>query len=319
MRHTRSLLWLGALGALGCGTQDDEPLVGAAPASATIDRCPVFLADNPWNLPIDQLPVHPDSDLIIDGIGRDVKLHPDFGAEEFGAPNGIPYALVETHQKKVPIEFGLYADQSDPGPYPIPPDAPIEGGPEAEGDRHVLVLDRGACLLYELYKAYPVDHGERWRAESGVVWDLSINDTHPIGYTSADAAGLPILPGLARYEEIVEKGRLDHALRFTTVESRIGFVLPATHFATTNTGAHLPVMGMRFRLKQNYDCSDFSIEAQIICDGLKTYGMILADHGGNWFISGAPDPRWNDDNIRDLRQIIGDDLELVYTGEVQLK
>lgn len=303
---------------IGCAPETDTVVASAPASSVMIDRCSVFLADNAWNVAVDQLPVHPDSDHIIDGIGREESLHADFGAEWFEGPNGIPFALVETNQPMVPIDFGLYAHESDPGPYPIPPDAPIEGGEESVGDRHVIVLDRGACLLYELYKAYPIAGGARWEADSGAVWDLSINDSHPLGYTSADAAGLPILPGLVRYEEVVEKGRIDHALRFTTVASRIGFVLPATHFATTRTEAHLPVMGMRFRLKSSYDCGAFDGAAEVICRALKTYGLILADHGGTWFVSGVPDSRWDDEDLRRLRTITGDDLELVYTGEVQL-
>lgn len=306
-----------SLALVACGG-DDEPVVTSAPASVMVDRCPVFLEDNAWNTPIDHLPVHPDSDLIVDGIGRDEPLHPDFGAEWFEGPNGIPYTVVETNQPTVPIDFVLYGHESDPGPYPIPPDAPIEGGEQSDGDRHVIVLDRGSCLVYELYKAYPVDGGARWRADSGAIWDLTINDSHPLGYTSADAAGLPILPGLARYDEIVTRGRLDHALRFTTVASRIGYVLPATHFATTNVDAHLPAMGMRFRLKPGYDCNAFTGAAKTICRALKTYGIILADHGGTWFVSGVPDSRWDDDELRQLKEITGDDLELVDTGDVQL-
>jgi hypothetical protein len=199
----------------------------------------------------------------------------------------------------------------------VPPDAPIEGGPNGDGDRHTLVLDGDACMLYELYRAFPINAGEHWEADSGAVWDLTINDTHPAEWTSADAAGLPILPGLVRYEEVVDQGALTHAVRFTVSQSQAGFIPPAVHYASSKTDPSLAPMGLRLRMKASYDCSSMSTEAQVICAGLKTYGMIVADNGSDWYLSGAPDPRWNDDALGDLKSIPGDAFEVVYTGDVQ--
>jgi hypothetical protein len=260
--------------------------------------------------------LHPSSDAFIDSIGRDTTMHPDFGTEWEGAPIGIPYVVV-AGQAMVPIDFVAYGDESDPGPYPIPPNAPVEGGDASDGDRHVLVVDGEACLLYELYRAFPVNGGERWEAESGAIWNLNMNDTHPFGWTSADAAGLPILPGLVRYDEVMEKGEVNHAVRFTVSQSQAGFIAPAVHYASNDTSASLPPMGLRVRMKASYDCSAFTSEVQILCTAFKKYGLIVADNGSDWYVSGAPDPRWNDDALRDLGQIPGDAFEVVYTGDVQ--
>jgi hypothetical protein len=275
----------------------------------------VFPADNPWNQDVSALPVHPSSDAFIDRIGRDGQVHPDFGTVWDGAPIGIPYVLVTGDQPRVPVTFE-YADESDPGPYPIPADAPIEGGPESDGDRHVLVIDTDACVLYELYAAYPAGGGQSWEAGSGAIWDLGSNDLRPLGWTSADAAGLPIFAGLVRYDEVVERGEIAHALRFTVAETQSGFILPATHEAADGTDADLPPMGLRLRMKADYDCSGYSPEAQVVCTALKRYGMLLADNGSDWYISGAPDPRWDDDAIGDLKDIPGDAFEVDYTGDV---
>ncbi len=276
--------------------------------------CVAFPSDNPWNTDISDLPVHPRSDAYVDTIGRDDNLHPDFGTEYEGAPNGIPYVIVSGEQAKVPVSFE-YADESDPGPYPIPPDAPIEGGPQGDGDRHVIVIDDDNCILYEVFDAHPINEGESWQAGSGAVFDLNSNSLRPNYWTSADAAGLPIFPGLVRYEEVVEQGVIDHALRFTVEETRRAFIHPATHFASDNIEPDLPPMGLRFRMKADYDCSSFSQEVQVICRALKKYGMFVADNGGDWFISGAPDSRWSDDNLADLKEITADALEVVDTGE----
>jgi hypothetical protein len=277
--------------------------------------CPIFPADNPWNTDVSDFPLHPDSDAIIASIGLDDHLHPDFGTVWEGAPIGIPWVAVSAGQAAVDVAFD-YADESDPGPYPIPPDAPIEGGPDADGDRHVLVLDTDACRLYELFYAFPVDGGASWTAGSGAIFDLRSNALRPDGWTSADAAGLPIFPGLVRYEEVVEDGVIDHALRFTVSRSRRGYIHPATHFASDETDPTLPPMGLRLRMKADFDCSDYSSEIQVVCTALKTYGMFVADNGSDWYVSGAPDPRWNDEALGDLKTVPGSAFEVVFTGEV---
>lgn len=276
-----------------------------------VPTCTLFPADNPWNTDVSAYPVHPNSDAYVDSIGRNETLHPDFGTVWEGEPIGIPYVLVSGGQPKVPVSF-LYADESDPGPYPIPPDAPIEAGT----DHHVIVLDDDNCVLYELFDAGTADGGQSWNAGSGAIFHLDRNDLRPDYRTSADAAGLPIFPGLVRYDEVVKKGVINHALRFTVERTQAGFVHPATHFASQSTDANLPPMGLRLRMKASYDCSALSQEVQVICDCLKTYGMMVADNGGAWFISGAPDSRWNDGNLAELRQIPGDALEAVDTGPI---
>ena len=293
------------------------PGAAGAPGSAVgprIGPCPLFPADNPWNTDISDAPLHPNSDAFIDSIGRDTTLHPDFGTEWEGAPIGIPYVLVGGDQQRVPVTFE-YDEDSDPGPYPIPENPPIEGGPDSDGDRHVLVVDTDECVLYEVFSAYPPEEdGEPWQAGSGAIFDLSSNELRPEGWTSADAAGLPILPGLVRYDEVVEHGEILHALRFTVSRSQRAYVHPATHAASSSTDPDLPPMGLRVRMKADYDCSELSQEVQVICDALKRFGMLVADNGSNWYVSGTPDPRWNDDALRDLRQVTGDAFEVVDTG-----
>ena len=259
-----------------------------------------------------ELPLDDRSDAYVDSIGREAHVHPDFGTEWEGAPIGIPYVVATSATEPVDVEYVAYGDESDPGPFPIPLDAPIEGGPEGDGDRHTIAVDFESCRLYELYRAFPV--GEHFEADSGTEWDLSINDGHPEGCTSADAAGLPIFPGLVRYDEVVEQGVIEHALRFTVSESQRAYVAPATHYASDNTDPNLPPMGLRLRMKSDYDCSNYSDEAQVVCVALKRYGLIVADNGSNWYISGAPDPRWDDDHLGDLKQIPGDAFEVVATG-----
>lgn len=286
---------------------------GQGAAGSPDETCSVFPQDNAWNRDISGLPVHDRSDAFIDSIGRTARMHPDFGTEWEGAPIGIPYVVVHGDQPEVPIFYDAYGEESDPGPFPIPLDAPIEGGPESDGDRHAIAVDFDDCKLYELYRAFPEDDG--FRADSGVEWDLKTNDSHPPGCTSADAAGLPIFPGLVRYDEVVERGAILHALRFTVQRSQRAYVAPATHYASSNTDPDLPPMGLRFRMKASYDCVDYSSEAQVICQALKTFGMILADNGSNWYLSGAPDPRWDDDRLGDLKRIPGDAFEVVDTGD----
>lgn len=274
----------------------------------------VFPEDNWWNQRVDHLPVDPNSDAIIATIGVDKNLHPDFGPMFRGAPTGIPYVTVPGDQPRVPVTFE-YDDESDPGPYPIPPDAPIEGGPKASGDRHVLVIDRDNWVLYELFHAFPEDGGKRWRAGSGAIFDLKTNDRRPEGWTSADAAGLAVFPGLVRYDEVAGRGEIPHALRFTVQRTRRAYVYPASHYASRHTDSDLPPMGMRVRLKSDYDISGFPEQVQVILRCLKRYGMILADNGSDWFISGAPDPRWDFEVLAALKQVKGKDLEVVEMGE----
>ena len=256
-------------------------------------------AGNPWNQDISHEPVDPSSDALVTGIGKNRRLHPDFGTVLDGNPWGIPYVVVSGSQPKVPVEFD-YKDESDAGPYPVPPDAPIEGGPKSSGDRHVLVLDRDHGMLYELWSAVPFDGGKRWKAGSGAIFDLTTGKSRPAGWTSADAAGLPIMPALVRYDEAVGQKKILHAIRFTVQRSRHAYVAPATHFAAASNDPNLPPMGMRVRLKAGYDISKFPPTAQVILTAMKTYGMIVADNGGNWFFDGAPDPRWDNDDIDTL-------------------
>ncbi len=282
--------------------------------TGTPTGCTIFPADNPWNTDISGYPVHENSDAFIASIGLDTGMHADFGTEWEGAPIGIPWVQVPGDQARVPVTFEY--DDSDPGPYPIPPDAPIEGGPDSDGDRHILAVDLDNCMLYELFAAYTEDGGASWSAGSGAIFDMTSNELRPEGWTSADAAGLPIFPGLVRYEEVVENGVIPHALRFTVENSQAGYIHPATHQASDDTDADLPPMGLRVRMKADYDCSGLASEVQVICTALKTYGMFVADNGSNWYLSGAPDPRWSDDNLHDIDGITGAAFEVVYTGDV---
>lgn len=281
--------------------------------------CPLFPADNVWNARVDHLPVHPRSAEYIARIGDQKNLHPDFGSGVWPpgstSPIGIPFVVVPGSQPRVSVSF-YYNDESDPGPYPIPPNAPIEGGPDGTGDRHVLVLDRDACRLYELYDARPQADGS-WTAGSGAIFDLSSHALRPDGWTSADAAGLPILPGLIRYDEVAG-GAITHALRFTANRTQRAYVWPARHFASTITDPSYPPMGQRFRLKAGYDISGFSPQVRVILQALKAYGLILADNGSDWFISGAPDERWDNDVLRELRQVSGSALEAVDVSSLML-
>jgi hypothetical protein len=275
-----------------------------------------FPADNPWNRDVSGDPVDPASETLLASCGGlDRGLHPDFGTVWNGAPNGIPYVVVAGTQGKVPVTFG-YADESDPGPYPIPPDAPIEGGPNGSGDRHVLVVDRDNWKLYELYDARPVNGGASWTAGSGAVFDLNSNALRPAGWTSADAAGLPIFPGLVRYDEVVERKAIDHALRFTCPTTRRAYVAPARHFASSRTEPTLPPMGMRVRLRAGFDVSGYPANVQVILKAMKTYGMLLADNGSAWYVSGAPDPRWSDDELAALSGVKARDFEVVKMGTI---
>jgi hypothetical protein len=287
-----------------------------AQSSPTLAGCPVLPADDIWNTPVDTLPVDPSSKAYIETIGADVGFHPDFGSGDYeGGPIGIPYTVVPGSQPTVDVSF-LYADESDQGPYPIPAGVPIEGGPDGQGDRHVLVVDSDTCALYELFNAFPQPNGS-WAADSGAVFDLTSSVLRPDGWTSADAGGLPILPGLIRYDEVAS-GEIRHALRFTTSDTRREYVWPARHFASDEADAAYPPMGQRFRLRADFDMSGYSPEVQVILRALQTYGMILADNGSPWYLSGVPDDRWNNDDLHDLGQVLGSDLEAVDVSSLMV-
>jgi hypothetical protein len=280
--------------------------VSAAPS---INGCPMFPADNVWNTPITNLPLDSRSEAYKSSIGLNAGMHPDFGTVWQGAPIGIPYTTVPSNQPGVAITFDI-DDESDPGPYPIPPNPPIEGGPDSNGDRHVLVVQGGTCKLYETWSSYPQQNGT-WFAGSGAIFDLTSNDLRPDTWTSADAAGLPILPGLVRYDEVAS-GAITHALRFTAPVTQRAYVWPARHYASSNTNPNVPPMGQRFRLRSNFDMSGFSPHNRVILQALKTYGMFLADNGSSWYLSGVPDPRWDDDDLHELQDDVhGYDFEAV--------
>jgi hypothetical protein len=262
------------------------------------------------------LPVDPRSRAYVASIGEDVGLHPDFGAGQHGgAPIGIPFVIVPMDQPKVEVHFRDFGDEqaagdeSDPGPYPIPRNAPIEGGVKSRDDRHVLAVQQGSCTLFELYKAVPNRDGN-WNAVSAARFDLEGHELRTDGWTSADAAGLPIFPGLVRHDEVAA-GEIRHALRFTAQRTRKAYVWPARHFASSDEAGSLAPLGQRFRLRASFDISRFSGANQVILRALQTYGMILADNGSPWFLSGAPHADWNDDQLRELRQVKGSDFEAI--------
>ncbi len=278
-------------------------------------KCRIFPKNNAWNQRVDSLPVAANSDAMVRAIGAGDNMHADFGSGRYnGGPIGIPYTTVSRRQRRVPVSF-QYADESDRGRYPIPKRAPIEGGSRSSGDRHVIVVDRDRCRLYELFAAYPRNGGRSWRAGSGAVWNLGSNRLRPAGFTSADAAGLPILPGLARYDE-VKRGRIDHALRFTVERTRRAYVYPARHFASSLTDPDLPAMGQRFRLRASFDTSRYGRQSRIVLAALKRYGMIVADNGSNFFVSGAPSSGWDNDDLHGLHGVKGSDFEVVDTSSL---
>ena len=276
-------------------------------------ECPVFPRTNPWNQPVDRLPVAAGSSAIIGAIGANEGLHPDFGSGLYdGRPIGIPITVVGAGVPKARVSFE-YADESDRGPYPIPRGVKIEGGRGADGDRHALIVDRSTCTLYELYALYP----SPWRAGSGAIWSLRSNRLRPAGWTSADAAGLPILPGLARYDEVA-RGVIDHALRFTVSRTRRAYVYPARHYASDLTDPALPPMGLRLRLRADFPTAGFPPQARVVLEALKRYGMIVADNGSDWFISGAPDRHWDNEDLHALGGVKGADFEVVDTSSLRL-
>jgi hypothetical protein len=283
-------------------------------------NCATFPASDEFNRVVSGAQLDPRSDQIIARINAagDDLLHPDFGSNP---AYGIPFVVVPADQPRVGISFDAYGDESDKGPYPVPPGAPVEGGRRGDGDRHVITVQRpaqpgGGCKLYELYRAFDRGGaGGAWTADSGSIFDLAspLAGQRPDGWTSADAAGLPIYPGLVTYEE-VQSGEIDHAIRVTFEESRRGYISPATHYASDSCDPDRPPMGLRLRLREGYDMSGFSGDARVIATALKRYGVINADNGSNWFISGSTDRRWNDENLNQLKEISGSAFEVVRSG-----
>jgi hypothetical protein len=304
VRRIGSLALIALALSLGTSSAQASPIAGAP-------GCAVFPADNWWNVRVDSLPVAANSAAIVGSIGLSTGLHADFGSGTWnGSPIGIPITVVPGSQQKVSVSF-QYASESDPGPYPIPGNVAIEGG----SDRHALIVDRDNCRLYELFAL--AKKGKRWTAGSGAIWSLGSNALRPLGWTSADAAGLPIAPGLARYSEVAA-GRIDHALRFTVAQTRRAYVYPARHYASTLTDASLPPMGLRLRLKASFDLSGFPPQARAVLQALKTYGMMVADNGSNWFISGEPNAGWSNDDLHTLGQVPGANFEVVDMSSVPI-
>ena len=334
-----ALLLLAILGGLGFVAANPSPSIASVTTSAKVESdvflsfvagsgklppkiagCDIFPGDSIWNTPVDTLPVHPNSMNYIDTIGANRGIHADFGSGAWppgsDSPIGIPYVVVPDSQLKVPVAFIWWPEESDDGPYPIPTGAPIEGGPASDGDRHVLVLEEDNCILYEMYYAFP-QHDGSWEAANGAVFDLNSHNLRPDNWTSADAAGLPILPGLIRYDEIVS-GEIRHAVRFTAPETQAAHLWPARHHASSLTGDNFPPMGLRLRLRADYDISSFSPEVQVILQAFKSYGLILADNGSPWFISGVPDERWDNDMLHEMDAITGADFEVVDVSKLMV-
>ncbi|WP_394837181.1 hypothetical protein LVJ94_09765 [Pendulispora rubella] len=324
LREATACAALVATVAIGCGGNNgsppsapggEDPAGGGGNGStaggggAINSNCTVFPADNPWNRDISNAPVDPNSDQYVASLGRDKKLHPDFGSNP---SYGIPYIVVPGTQPKLPVRFEE-PRESDPGPYPIPLNAPVEGGNPTAGDRHVLAIDRERCVLYELYAAEP--KSDMWHAYSGAVFDLRSNKLRPDGWTSADAAGLPILAGLVRHEEAAA-GEIRHALRFTANRTQNAFVRPATHAAGSTSDANAPPMGARFRLKASFDTSKFRGSAKAVLTALRRYGMFLADNGSSWYLSGEANSKWDDDDLGQLKTIPGSAFEVVEIDEI---
>ena len=296
MRHGPAVVLVVALALAGVGAA--APLPGAP-------GCQIFPRWNDWNQRVDHLPVTADSSTIIASIGLTDHMHADFGSGLWdGSPIGIPVTIVGASTPRSPVSFD-YDDESDPGPYPIPENVRIEGG----SDRHAILVDRDACVLYELFALERSQSGG-WHAGSGAIWRLDSNQVRPEGWTSADAAGLPILPGLARWGEVAQ-GRIDHALRFTVSQTRRAYVWPARHYASSSTNPALPPMGLRVRLKTGYDISGFPPQSRVVLRALKEYGMILADNGSDWYVSGVPNPGWSNDDLHSLHQVPGSAFEVV--------
>lgn len=315
------IIWLAIGGPIPTPVQTSVPTIRSTPAATAThvagQPCPVFPANNIWNRNISALPVHPLSSNYINSIGLTSRVHADFGSGLWeGGPIGIPFVRVMQGQPPVSIFFTDYGEESDPGPYPVPTNAPIEGGPNGTGDRHVLVVDSSNCVLYEMFRAFPRQSGD-WEAASGAVFPLTSNALREAGFTSADAAGLPIYPGLVRYEEVAS-GAIRHALRFTAPNTQRAYLWPARHFASSSTDPNLPPMGLRVRLKASVDISGYPPEIRVILQALKDYGMFLADNGSPWYISGAPDERWDNDMLHRMDVLRGSDFEAVDESSLMI-
>lgn len=306
---------LGALAASAGGACTTRGVAPAAASPAENDRkamgqCRIFPADNEWNRDVSKDPVDPNSDKYMAAMNAgSEKLHPDFGSNP---EYGYPWITVSRKQPRLPMRFA-WPDECDPGPYPFPPDAPIEGGPRAEGDRHVIVVDRDDCKLYEGHACH--FEGPGWKCESGAIFDLRSNKRRPDGWTSADAAGLPIFAGLVRRDE-VQAGEIKHALRFTVRKTQRAYVHPATHWASNIRDPNYPPMGIRVRLKADYDVSGYQGTARVVLNALKKYGMFLADNGGDWFISGESNAAWDDADLEQLKKVPATAFEVVKHGRV---
>jgi hypothetical protein len=300
---------LATLAAVGAGLATARPLPSAP-------KCPIFPRSSHWNQRVDKLPLLSNSNAMVAAVGASRTAHADFGSGTYnGGPIGIPYTTVSKKQKRVHVSFD-YSDESDRGPYPIPPNAPIEGGRNADGDRHVIVVDRSRCRLFELFDAHPQGGGSSWHAGSGAIWNLRSNHLRPRGWTSADAAGLPILPGLARYSE-VRRGSIDHALRITVPRTRRAFIYPARHQASSLTDADLPAMGQRVRLKRSFDVSRYPRQSRVVLRALQRYGAFVADNGSAWYVTGAPNRGWNNDDLHSFGRVKGSDFEFVDTSRLK--
>ena len=309
MRRTLVVVICSLLALAAAASVDAHPVAGAP-------SCRVFPRSNVWNIRVDALPIAKNSRTIVDEIGPGDYLHADFGSGLWdGGPIGIPVTVVGATTPRSRVRF-RYADESDRVRYPIPSGVRVEGGRRSDGDRHAILVDRSACKLYELFALYPRSGSPRWRAGSGAVWNLGSNALRPRGWTSADAAGLPILSGLARWSE-VRRGSIDHALRFTVERTRRAYVYPARHFASNLTSRRLPPMGLRFRLRRNYPVAGFPRQARIVLVALKRYGMIVADNGSNWFVSGEPNAHWSNDALHTLHRVHGRDFRVVDTSSLR--
>jgi hypothetical protein len=318
-RRLTLVLALSVLSSCGGGVPPgpNGALLGAAArvkaaSVPVVGGCQIFPADNWWNTDISQYPVDPKSSQYIAALPG--NLHPDFG---HNPDYGIPFNIVPSTQKKVPVTFG-YASQSNKGPYPIPPNAEIEGGRHATGDRHVLVLQQGVCKLYEMWEAYPLDGGKKWKAGSGALFHLNSNKLRPNGWTSADAAGLPILPALVKCAE-VKAGVINHALRVTFDQTQMGYIHPATHYASDSRDPSLPPMGLRLRMKASYDIAGITGQALVVAVAMKTYGMFVADNGSNWYFQGQGGKAascWNNNDLDQLKNVPGSAFEVVKTGKI---
>jgi hypothetical protein len=305
--------WTGQAGAVGPYPALSPCQVFPDPPAALSPRAPSLPTEAAWNQDISKAPRDPRSAAYIAYInahGGD-RLHPDFGSPR---AYGFAYSVVEAGRRPLPIHYTAYGDESDPGPFPIPPQAPVEGGNGSDGDRHVLVVDRSACKLYELYRAfYVAEPRPHWNGDSGAEWDLRSTARRPDGWTSADAAGLPIFPGLVRYDEVAA-GRLDHAVRVTFESTRDAWIHPASHCAGDTSSPSAPPMGLRLRLKAGYGLGGFSGAAKTIALAMKHYGLIVADNGSNWFFSGSSDRRWDDENLNQLKRLPGSAFEVVKSA-----